>query len=62
MGYNSALHEQLKGDFKQRKKSTLSKPVTNHRAKGVTKELGEIQCGWEINTTVYSAIVQSGKV
>jgi len=34
-----ALHGQLKGDFKQRKKSTLSKP----------EKLIEIQCGWKIN-------------
>ena len=32
----------MKGDFKQRKKSTLGKPVANHHAKGVTKELKEI--------------------
>ena len=61
---DTSLHcmAQLKGDFKQRKKSTLSKPVANHHVKGVTKELKEIRCVWKINTAVYFASVQFGRI
>ena len=39
------LYGELKGDFKQRKKSTLSKPATNNHGKGVNKR---IRCAaWE---------------
>ena len=49
-GYKSVLYGQLKGDFKQRKKSTLSKPVVSSHAKGVTKPV--------FNLVKFSVIVQ----